>query len=167
MSERISLADYDPRWPDLFEREAGRIRSALRNRALRIEHVGSTSVPSLIAKPTIDMLLVVSNSADESDYAPSLESAGYILKIREPKWYEHRMFIGSDDDINLHVLSSGCEEIDRMVKFRDWLRSNPADRDLYARTKQAMAQKEWTNVQEYADTKTAIVVEIMNRASGM
>jgi GrpB-like predicted nucleotidyltransferase (UPF0157 family) len=151
----------------LFEHEASRIRAVLENRALRIEHVGSTSVPGLAAKSTIDLLLIIANSGDEAAYAPALEAAGYVLKIREPKWYEHRMFKGPDTDINLHVLSSGCEEIDRMLAFRDWLRTNAADRDLYALTKQALARKEWTNVQEYADTKTAIVAEIMARATAI
>lgn len=167
MPDKILILDYDARWPELFERESRRIRAALGSDALRIEHVGSTSVPGLAAKPIIDLLLVVPNSADESAYAPSLEAAGYILKIREPKWYEHRMFKGPDIDINLHVLSSGCEEIDRMLRFRDRLRANPADRELYARTKQDLAQKEWTNVQEYADTKTAIVAEIMAHTAGI
>jgi GrpB-like predicted nucleotidyltransferase (UPF0157 family) len=165
MPDRILIVNYDPRWPGLFDRESRRIHSVLGNRALRIDHVGSTSVPGLVAKPTVDLLLVVADSADESAYAPSLDGVGYVLKIREPKWYEHRMFKGPDTDINLHVLSSGCEEIDRMLTFRDWLRNNPADRDLYARTKQDLAKKEWTNVQEYADTKTAIVEEIIARAS--
>ena len=107
--------------------------------ALRIEHAGSTSVPGLAAKPIIDLLLVVAYSAQEDAYAPALEAAGYVLRIRELNWYEHRMFKGPDTDINLHVFSSGCPEIDRMLTFRDWLRSNAVDRDLYARTKAALS----------------------------
>jgi GrpB-like predicted nucleotidyltransferase (UPF0157 family) len=155
--------DYDPRWPELFAREADRIRSVLGSLALRIEHAGSTSVPGLAAKPIIDLLLVVADSAQENAYAPALEAAGYVLRIRELTWYEHRMFKGPDTDINLHVFSSGCPEIDRMLLFRDWLRSKPADRDLYAQTKVALAQKEWTYVQNYADAKTAVIDEIIAR----
>ena len=156
--------DYDPRWPDLFRLEADRIRNVLGFRALCVEHVGSTSVLGLIAKPIIDILLVVTDSADEDAYAASLESAGYLLCIRESNWFEHRMFNGPDTEVNLHVFSSGCPEIDRMLMFRDWLRSNAADRDLYARTKLALAQREWTHVQNYADAKTIIVEEIIARA---
>ena len=163
LSGRILLADYDSQWPALFAREAERIRSALGSLAVRIEHVGSTSVQGLAAKPVIDLLLVVADSAQEDAYAPALEAAGYVLRIREPNWYEHRMFKGPDTDINLHVFSSGCPEIDRMLLFRDWLRSNPVDRDFYARTKTALSQKEWTHVQYYADAKTAIIEEIMAR----
>src|SRR5207247_596442 len=78
----IQIVDYDPEWPRLYEREAERVQSALDDRALLIEHVGSTSVPGLAAKPKIDMLLVVANSADESAYVPALEAAAYVLKIR-------------------------------------------------------------------------------------
>ena len=143
LSGRILIVDYDPQWPELFKREADRIRAALGPRALRIEHTGSTSVPGLAAKPIIDVLLVVTNSSDEAAYVPVLESAGYLLRIREPNWFEHRMFKGPDTEINLHVLSTGCPEIDRMLMFRDWLRSNSRDRDLYARTKLALAQQQW------------------------
>ena len=160
MARRILIVDYDPQWPELFAREADRIRAVLGSRALRIEHAGSTSVPGLVAKPIIDMLLVVNDSADEDMYVPALEAAGYVLRIRETNWYEHRMFKGPDTEINLHVFSSGCPEIDRMLMFRDWLRSNAADRDLYARTKLALAQKEWKYVQNYADAKTVVIEEI-------
>ena len=163
-SSPILLVDYDPQWPELFGREADRIRAALGNRALQIEHVGSTSVPGLVAKPIIDALLVVNDSADEDSYVPPLEAAGYLLRIRETDWYEHRMFQGPDTGINLHAFSSGCPEIERMLAFRDWLRSNAADRDLYARTKLALAQEEWKYVQNYADAKTAVIEEIIARA---
>jgi len=164
LSRRILIVDYDPQWPGLFGREADRIRAVLGRRALRIEHTGSTSVPGLVAKPILDVLLVVADSGDEDMYAPALEAAGYLLRIRETNWYEHRMFKGADTDINLHVFSSGCPEIDRMLIFRDWLRDNAADRDLYARTKLALAQQEWKDVQNYADAKTVVIEEIITRA---
>jgi GrpB-like predicted nucleotidyltransferase (UPF0157 family) len=85
-------------------------------------------VPGLCAKPIIDMLLAVPDSSAEPAYAPDMERAGYVLRIREPDWYEHRMFKGPATDINLHVFSVGCVEIERMLRFRDWLRSNDADR---------------------------------------
>ena len=148
----------------MFERESRRIHDALGSRAPRIEHAGSTSVPGLVAKPVIDILLVVAHSADEEAYVPALQSAGYLLRIRETNWYEHRMFNGPDTEINLHVFSSGCPEISRMPLFRDWLRNNAADRELYARTKLALAQQEWEQVQDYADSKTAVVEEILSLA---
>ncbi len=161
----IELAEYDPAWPGLFAREAQRIRAALGNRVKLLEHVGSTSVPGLVAKPRIDMLLVVPSSADEPSYVPALEAAGYVLRIREPDWYEHRVFKGPDTDVNLHVLSPGCVEIERMLRFRDRLRCHGADRELYERTKRELAGRVWKYTQHYADAKSAIVEEILARAT--
>jgi GrpB-like predicted nucleotidyltransferase (UPF0157 family) len=160
----IALAHYDPEWPRLFGREAERIRRALGRRALEIEHTGSTSVPGLAAKPIIDITLVVADSADEGAYVPALEAAGYVLRIREPEWYEHRMLRGRDPSVNLHVFSRGCEEVDRMVSFRDWLRRNGADRELYERTKRDLTAQDWKYGQNYADAKTGVIREIMARA---
>jgi GrpB-like predicted nucleotidyltransferase (UPF0157 family) len=87
----IKLAEYDPAWPELYAHEADRIRAALGDRALLIEHVGSTSVPGLAAKPRIDIVLAVDDSSEERSYVPPLESAGYVLRIREPEWHEHRL----------------------------------------------------------------------------
>ncbi len=165
LSSRILIKDYDPQWPEIFQREASRILAVLGSRALRIEHTGSTSVPGLAAKPIIDMLLVIANSADEDAYVPALESAGYVLRIREANWHKHRMFNGPEADINLHAFSAGCPEIDRIMLVRDWLRSNSADRDLYARTKLALARREWKYVQNYADAKSAVIEDILGRAS--
>lgn len=164
LSGKIVIVDYDPRWPELFQQEAARIRGALGGRALQIEHTGSTSVPELAAKPIIDMVLVVADSADESSYVPDLEKAGYILRIRDADWHEHRMFKGSDREVHLHVFTAGCPEIERVVMFRDWLRTHPDDRDLYAGTKRALAQQEWKYGQNYADAKTPVIQEILRRA---
>src|SRR5262245_61442127 len=91
---KIVIVDYDPEWPALFEREAARLRAALGPKALLVEHAGSTSVPGLAAKPRIDVILAVTDSSDESAYAPELIAAGYRLVIREPDWFEHRVFKG-------------------------------------------------------------------------
>jgi GrpB-like predicted nucleotidyltransferase (UPF0157 family) len=160
----ITLAEYDPGWPVLYEREAARIRVALGDRALLIEHVGSTAVPRLAAKPRIDIFLAVANSSDEASCVPALENAGYVLHIREPDWHEHRAFKGRDPDLNLHVFSEGCVEIERMLRFRDHLRRNEADRLLYERTKRVLAQRTWKYGQHYADATTTIVEEILARA---
>jgi GrpB-like predicted nucleotidyltransferase (UPF0157 family) len=161
----ITLADYDPAWPELYAREAARIRSILGSTAVLVEHAGSTSVPGLAAKPIIDIVLAVPDSADEHAYVPPLEAAGYVLRAREPGWFEHRMFKGPDTDINLHVFTAGASEVDRMLLFRDWLRMNDADRELYLRVKRDLAQRTWRHVQHYADSKSAIVAEIVNRAT--
>lgn len=160
----IQLVEYDPLWPALYEREAARIRGALGGRALAVEHVGSTSVPRLAAKPIIDIVLVVPDSADEPSYVPALEAAGYVLRIREPDWFEHRCFKGPDTDVNLHTFSGGCEEVEWMLRFRDWLRADDDDRRLYEREKRELAAREWKYVQNYADAKSEVVREILTRA---
>lgn len=164
LSGKVVLVDYDPAWPRLFVRESERINSVLGRNALAIEHVGSTSVPGLAAKPIIDIVLVVANSADESSYAPALEAAGYIFGIREPEWHEHRMFKGPDTNINLHVFSQGDDEVERMLVFRDWLRENSIDRDFYLATKRELAAQSWKYVQNYADAKSKVVESIIIRA---
>jgi GrpB-like predicted nucleotidyltransferase (UPF0157 family) len=164
LSGPIRIVDYLPHWPELFAREVARIQSVLGSSALRIEHVGSTSVPGLAAKPIIDMLLVMADSGEEAAYAPALEASGYVLRIREPDWFEHRVFKGPDTDINLHVFSEGCPEIERVLLFRDWLRAHADDRELYQRAKRSLAEQEWKYVQNYADAKTAIVEELLARA---
>jgi GrpB-like predicted nucleotidyltransferase (UPF0157 family) len=160
----IELVDYHDEWPRLFQREADRIRGALGPKALRIEHVGSTSVPGLAAKPIIDIDLVVADSSDESAYVPELEAAGYVLRIREPEWFEHRLFKGPDTNVNLHTFSADCEEVDRMLAFRDWLRTHDEDRELYLNAKRDLAAREWKFVQNYADAKSAVVTQILERA---
>src|SRR3984957_4265441 len=161
----IQLMDYGAEWPALFIREAERVRAVLGERVMQLEHVGSTSVPGLAAKPIIDMILAVADSADEPAYVPAMESAGYVLRIREPEWHQHRLFKGPDTNINLHVYSFGCPEIDKMIMFRDWLRTNGADRELYERTKRDLAKQTWKYVQDYADAKTSVVEEIVARAT--
>jgi GrpB-like predicted nucleotidyltransferase (UPF0157 family) len=160
----VVLVDYDPKWPRLYEREAERIRSALGKRVLGLEHAGSTSVPGLAAKPVIDIVLAVADSADEPAYVPALEAAGYVLRVREPDWFEHRLLKDIDPSVNLHVFSSGCPEVERMLLFRDHLRRNATDRDLYERTKRELAVREWKYVQHYADAKSSVVEGILARA---
>jgi GrpB-like predicted nucleotidyltransferase (UPF0157 family) len=161
----IHLADYDPAWPIRYDREAAGIRATLGDRALLVEHVGSTSVPGLAAKPIIDIVLAVADSADEAAYVPPMEAAGWILRIREPDWFEHRLFKDPDWTVNLHVFSAGCLEIDRMLTFRDRLRADDADRLRYETAKQDLAARDWTYVQGYADAKGDVIESILAEVS--
>jgi GrpB-like predicted nucleotidyltransferase (UPF0157 family) len=164
LNSTIYLAPYDPAWPSLFTQLAQQIREALGDAILLLEHVGSTSVPGLSAKPIIDMVLVVADSRDESSYVKPLEDKGYTLRIREPDWYEHRLLKPPEVQGNLHVFSDGCEEIERMVLFRNWLRKHVDDRLLYEETKRDLAARTWKYTQNYADVKAAVVQEILARA---
>jgi GrpB-like predicted nucleotidyltransferase (UPF0157 family) len=158
----VRLADPDPAWADRYVREEARIRAALGGRALLIEHVGSTSVPGLAAKPVIDIVLVVADSAAEAAYVPGLEDAGYLLRHREPSWYEHRFL--SAPAVQIHVFSVGAPEVEKMILFRDRLRTCPPDRELYESTKRELAAAQWAYVQDYADAKSSVVEDIIARA---
>ncbi len=160
----ITLVPYDPRWPDQFRALADRIATALGSAAIAIHHAGSTSVPGLSAKPIIDVVLAVADSAEEGAYVPALATVGFEFRLREPGWFEHRLMKAFDPAANLHVFSAGCPEIDRMLMFRDWLRANADDRLRYERAKQDLAGRPWPNTQAYADAKTEIVAAIIARA---
>lgn len=163
-NDTIYLENYNPEWPLWFEEEAERLQGILGERALQIEHVGSTSVPGLKAKPKIDMILVVEDSSNEPFYVPDLTEKGYPLIVRERDWFEHRMLRGPHHAINLHVFSKGCIEVEKMMAFRDWLRKNEADRKRYAEIKEQLSQKKWKYVQDYANAKGEVIQEIMERA---
>ena len=167
LTGRVQLAEYDPGWADQYESHAARIRAALGDRVLRLEHIGSTSVPGLAAKPVIDILLVVADPAEEDAYVRPLERAGYRLVIREPDWYQHRVLNGpqgTEPGVNLHVHPPDSPEIARNLRFRDRLRADRADRELYERTKRQLAARDWTYMQQYADAKGEVVEAIMRRA---
>ena len=165
-SGHVNLVEYDPTWPTQFEGVAARIREAIDGTAIILEHAGSTSVPGLAAKNQIDVVLGVPDATDEAAYVPGLEAARFEFAIREPEWYEHRLFRGVEPKTNLHVFSADCEEITRMLAFRDWLRTHPEDRELYEREKRRLAEQTWSTMQDYADAKTEVVREIVGRALG-
>jgi GrpB-like predicted nucleotidyltransferase (UPF0157 family)/N-acetylglutamate synthase-like GNAT family acetyltransferase len=157
----IVIADYDPQWPRRFEAERERIGLALGDTALLIEHIGSTSVPGLAAKPIVDVLVAVSDVSDESSYGPALEGADYELRVREP---EHRMYRTPERDVHVHVWNKTDPEVDRHLVFRDRLRASPDDRGEYERLKRSLAQREWRDVNHYADAKGPLIKAILARA---
>ena len=117
----------------------------------------------MAAKPIIDIALTVADSSNEPAYVPDLEAAGYQLRIREPDWFEHRLFKGPEVDVNLHLFSRDCVEVERMIVFRDRLRNNDDDRQLYERTKRELASRRWKYVQHYANAKSEVITTILRR----
>ncbi len=165
--ETIAIVPSDPAWPEQFEFLAQQVRDALGELALEVEHVGSTSVPGLPAKPIIDIDLIVPDSRDERAWLPPLEAEGFTLKIREPWWYEHRCLRFDAPRCNLHVFSPDCPEAARHKTFRDWLRENPTDLALYHRAKVAAAEAANDNrerVEDYNARKQAVIRSIYRRA---
>jgi GrpB-like predicted nucleotidyltransferase (UPF0157 family) len=164
LNAQVYLAPHDPTWPAQYEAEAAKIRAALGTGAIVLEHVGSTSIPGIPAKPIIDILLAVANSSDEESYVPALTAQGYRLHLREPAWEQHRVMKGETPNVNLHVFTVGSREVVRMVAFRDRCRSHPEERRLYLETKQALAGQVWRHVQHYANAKSEVVEAIIARA---
>jgi len=156
----IAIAGYDPQWPRRFERERERIAAALGARALAIEHIGSTAVPGLAAKPVVDVLVAVADPEDAALAGP-LDAAGYELRVREGR---HRMFRTPARDVHVHLWAQGDPEIARTLRFRDRLRSDAADRAAYERLKRELAAREWGDMNEYAEAKTPLIEEILARA---
>jgi GrpB-like predicted nucleotidyltransferase (UPF0157 family) len=161
--QSIVIDDYDPAWADRFDVIRGQLEETLGDLILGVEHVGSTSVPGLAAKPVIDIDLLVQDTEDESRYLPPLERAGYRLVLREPWWHGHRMLVGPAEDIHLHVWPDGAPEPVRHRLFRDWLRSHPADRELYASAKRRLASDTVDRAGDYSLSKNAVIDQIFER----
>ena len=159
----VVIAAYDPRWPERFQLERERIERALGAVARRIEHVGSTSVPGLAAKPIVDVLVAVDDADDEPAFGPALESAGYEPRVREPG---HRMYRTPQRDVHVHVWNDDDPEIARYLAFRDRLRESPVDRGEYERLKRSLAQREWSDINHYAQAKGPLIEAILARAAG-
>lgn len=159
----VVVVPSDPTWPDQFEVVAAKVGSALGDRALSVEHVGSTAVPDLWAKPMIDVDLVVEDSAREESYVPDLEVAGFVLRAREPDWHEHRVFRGVDPVSILHVWSPESQELARHIVFRDWLRTHPDDRTAYGALKAELSTRGFTDAMDYNNHKAELVYDIYER----
>jgi GrpB-like predicted nucleotidyltransferase (UPF0157 family) len=157
----IEIADHDSAWAQRYEALRAPLAAALRDVATRIDHVGSTAVPGLGAKPIVDVQVSVPDPDDEDAFGPALEALGYALRVREPG---HRMYRAPALDVHVHVWESGSEDERRHLLFRDWLRCAPADRQLYEQVKRDLAACEWADMNEYADAKTAVIGQIAARA---
>jgi GrpB-like predicted nucleotidyltransferase (UPF0157 family) len=157
----VVVQDPDPQWPARFASARDLLVRALGDRALAVEHIGSTAVPGLAAKPVIDVSVTVPDVADEAAYAPALEGAGLVLRVREPG---HRVFRSPARDLHVHVYSPGDLAAADQLVLRDWLRWHSDDRARYARTKRELAGRERRDMDDYADAKSAVIGEILARA---
>jgi GrpB-like predicted nucleotidyltransferase (UPF0157 family) len=163
----IEVTGPDPDWPRYYDDLASRIRKVLGWRVLQLNHVGSTSVQGLAAKPVIDIDLTVADPGREQDYVPALETIGFQLVIREPWWYSHRALRADEPRCNLHVFGFDSPELVRHRIFRDWLRGNPDERDRYAAAKRQAASEAnagGEHVMQYNARKQQVIREIYHRA---
>jgi GrpB-like predicted nucleotidyltransferase (UPF0157 family) len=157
----LVLTDYDSQWPEAYLEQEQRIRAALGPAAVQIEHIGSTSVPGLAAKPIIDVLVTVEDITADEDYLDQLLQVGYDLRVREPG---HRMVRTPARDVHVHIMEVGDEAARDYLLFRNHLRADTEDRDLYERTKRALMEQDWADMNAYAEAKTAVITEIKERA---
>ncbi|MGF0115203.1 GrpB family protein [Promicromonospora sp. Marseille-Q5078] len=157
----IVIVEPDPRWPARFERESARILAALGTAAVRVDHVGSTAVPGLPAKPIVDIDLSVPDVEDEGAYLPALLAAGYVLRVREPG---HRLVRTPELDVQVHICPAGSDWERRHLLFRDRLRHDADDRAAYAALKRELAARDWPSMNHYADAKGGLIAEILARA---
>ncbi|MCP2031971.1 GrpB-like predicted nucleotidyltransferase (UPF0157 family) [Okibacterium sp. HSC-33S16] len=157
----ITLDEYDERWTDLYREHRQRIEVALGGANVQIEHIGSTSVPGLAAKPIIDIAVAVTDITAEENYLEPLIASGYELRVREPG---HRLVRTPNRDVHVHVYEQGAGAIDEYLLLRDHLRRDRNDRTLYESTKRALLRRRWDDMNDYADAKTDVIVAIKERA---
>lgn len=157
----VQLADPDPAWPEHFLAHRARVLGALGRVASQLEHVGSTAVPGLAAKPVVDVQLVVPDVEREPDYLPALEAAGYVLRVREPG---HRMVqaVSPLTAANVHLHADRDPELAARLRLRDRLRTDPAARERYAQVKRSLAGRMWPDVNYYAEAKSDVIVELLD-----
>jgi GrpB-like predicted nucleotidyltransferase (UPF0157 family) len=157
----VGLHAHDPAWAGAFAEHRRRILDAVGDAALAVEHIGSTSVPGLDAKPIVDVVVVVADITAEEDHVVPLLAADYELRVREPG---HRLVRTPARDVHVHVYEEGAPAVDAYLLLRDRLRADPDDRALYARTKRELMTRPWDDMNAYADAKSEVIAGILARA---
>ncbi|MDJ0376131.1 GrpB family protein [Cryobacterium sp. PH31-L1] len=158
---QLQVVAYDENWPDIFLDHQTRLRNTLGTAEVEVEHIGSTSVPGLAAKPIVDIVVTVVDITAEEDYLPHLLTAGYELRTREPG---HRLVRTPARDVHIHILQRGDQAVDNYLLFRNRLRADADDRALYEDTKRALLHHGFDDMNAYADAKTEVIAAIMRRA---
>ncbi len=161
----IEIVEHNPDWPAHFALIASRIRDAT-SAVVAVEHVGSTSVPGMPAKPIIDVDVTVADPTDEDAYVPALEAAGFQFLFREPRWHEHRFFGLKEPYANIHIFGPDSPELTRHAMFRDWLKEHADEREIYARAKReaaAASRAAGENTRDYNKRKHGAIHAILTR----
>lgn len=159
---QIEVVAHDTDWFARFGVQKEQIQKVLCDVALSIDHVGSTAVEGLAAKPIIDIDLIIENPEDEISYIPALETLGYELTIREPSWYQHRMLKLHYPMVNLHVFGKDCPEHHRHLLFKEWLQTHSDDLADYAAIKE-IAKNNVNTMQDYNQKKQDVVRAIYQK----
>ena len=161
----VLLVPSDPAWPARFAREAERLRAAAGEIPVTIEHIGSTAVPKLLAKPTIDILVGAGALEPADELVPRFEKLGYVyVKAYEEKLPMRRFLRTGSRTHNLHVVEKGGAFWQEHVAFRDWLRTHPDDVRRYAFLKQQLVQRFGSDRDRYTEAKAPFIAEILREA---
>jgi GrpB-like predicted nucleotidyltransferase (UPF0157 family) len=167
---KVSIVEYQPEWRKMFETEKGILQTTLREVLSRIEHIGSTAVAGLAAKPIIDLMIGLEDFSIADQVVPKIEASGYeYIQKYEAVMPFRRFFIKEQSGIRthqIHMVGMGGEFWERLILFRDYLRRNPGVAEQYASLKRGLAEREWEDVNEYADAKTEFIRGIENKAKG-
>jgi GrpB-like predicted nucleotidyltransferase (UPF0157 family) len=167
---KVTVVEYRPEWRKMFEDEKRILQTALGDVPAQIEHIGSTAVAGLAAKPIIDLMVGLKDFSIADNVVPKIEALGYeYIQKYEAVMPFRRFFIKEQDGIRthqIHMVGIGGEFWERHILFRDYLRQNPSIAEQYASLKKELAVREWEDVNEYADAKTEFIKEIENKAKG-
>ncbi|STX51746.1 glutamate rich protein GrpB [Legionella busanensis] len=162
---RIEVVPYNTNWPIEFAEEAGKIKEALGNNCIEIHHIGSTSVPDLAAKPVIDMIPVVLDITKVENANTAMQTLGYEAKGEYGMPFRRYFQKGSNQRTHhVHVYELGNSEIDRHLKFRDWLRAHPKDKEAYARLKETLAHQHPYDINTYCLGKESFIAATDKKA---
>lgn len=159
----VEVVPYDPRWPETFGRWHAKLRTTVRDATL-IEHVGSTAVPGLASKPIVDILISAPDIDDEARYVPGIESAGVLLRSRDPQHRYFRPPANQPRVVHVHVCRAGDKWEEDHLLFRDYLRSHPETRDAYGALKTRLAAQHRNDRLAYTDAKAGFISAAMEGA---
>lgn len=166
MSDPIVVVSYDPEWPRCFAELGHRLRGSLGDVALRIDHIGSTAIPGLDAKPVIDIQISVASFEPLDAYRLPLERAGYIFRAENPdltkRYFRERP---GERRTHIHVRRARSWSEQMSLLFRDYLRAHPADAAQYTGLKRTLADKHRADRVEYTDAKAPFIWNVMMQAN--
>jgi GrpB-like predicted nucleotidyltransferase (UPF0157 family) len=167
---KVTVVEYRPEWRKMFEDEKRILQTALGGVPARVEHIGSTAVAGLAAKPIIDLMVGLEDFSIADHVVPNIEALGYeYIQKYEAVMPFRRFFIKEQGGLRthqIHMVGAGSEFWERHILFRDYLRQNPCIAEQYASLKKELAGREWEDVNEYADAKTEFIRGVENKAKG-
>jgi GrpB-like predicted nucleotidyltransferase (UPF0157 family) len=165
---KVSVVEYRPQWRKMFEEERHLLQTVFGEASIKIEHIGSTAVVGLAAKPIIDIMIGLPDFSAADKFVPKIEALGYEYFKKYEAEMPFRRYLAKDSNgvrtHQIHMVEIGGEFWERHLLFRDYLRQNPETANKYAVLKKRLAEREWEDVNEYADAKTEFIKGIETTA---